>query len=177
MLASETIHAAIECLGGNGTLEDFSVLPRLLRDCIIYETWEGPHNVLIAQCFRDLQRGTLLDDLVDCLSSALLAVGDPKVKSVAVAASFELSELHRDLSLLLVNTEGEPSWDFRLAIDRLADLFFFSRVCAEEDWRSAHHAGTKNLELLGALKQSLVSSRRVPSASSTTRSRPPKQQQ
>ncbi len=44
--ATEVIRTGIELLGGNGTIEDFSVLPRLLRDSIVYENWEGTHNVL-----------------------------------------------------------------------------------------------------------------------------------
>lgn len=47
---------AIEVLGGNGAIEDFSVLPRLLRDGIVVEAWEGGHNVLCAQVLRDCQR-------------------------------------------------------------------------------------------------------------------------
>ena len=43
---TEVIRSAIEILGGNGTIEDFCVLPRLLRDSIVFENWEGTHNVL-----------------------------------------------------------------------------------------------------------------------------------
>jgi acyl-CoA dehydrogenase len=47
---------AIEVLGGNGAIEEFSVLPRLLRDSIVCEAWEGGHNVLCAQALRDSAR-------------------------------------------------------------------------------------------------------------------------
>ena len=48
---------AIEVLGGNGAIETFSVLPRLLRDNVVYpENWEGSHNVLRAQVLRDCAR-------------------------------------------------------------------------------------------------------------------------
>lgn len=47
---------AIEVLGGNGAIESFSVLPRLLRDAIVYENWEGTHNTLIMQIYRDMKR-------------------------------------------------------------------------------------------------------------------------
>ena len=117
---------------------------------------------MIAQCFRDLQRGTLLDDLVGGLDSTLLAVEDPKVRSVAVAASLRLAELRGELSLLLASAEGEPSWDFRLAVDRLTDLFFLSRMCAEEDRRRAQREGYKNLELLRVLERNALSLHRGP---------------
>ncbi len=46
----------IEILGGNGAIESFSVLPRLLRDSIVYENWEGTHNTLFMQVLRDMKR-------------------------------------------------------------------------------------------------------------------------
>ena len=48
--ATDVVHRAIEVLGGNGTIEDFSSLPRLYRDAVVYESWEGTHNVLCARC-------------------------------------------------------------------------------------------------------------------------------
>ncbi len=47
---------AIEVLGGNGAIEDFSVLPRLLRDSLVLEAWEGGHGVLCAQILRDAKK-------------------------------------------------------------------------------------------------------------------------
>ncbi len=50
------ITEGIEVLGGNGAIESFSVLPRLLRDSIVFENWEGTHNTLLSQCLRDMHR-------------------------------------------------------------------------------------------------------------------------
>ena len=55
-LAHEAVNLGIEVLGGNGAIESFSVLPRLLRDNVVYENWEGTHNVLRAQVLRDARR-------------------------------------------------------------------------------------------------------------------------
>ena len=57
------IRDAIEVLGGNGAIESFSVLPRLLRDSIVCEAWEGGHNVLCAQVLKDSARLGLHTDL------------------------------------------------------------------------------------------------------------------
>ena len=54
--ATAVLHDAIMLLGGNGIEERFSSLPRLWRDSIVMETWEGPHNVLVSQALRDLRR-------------------------------------------------------------------------------------------------------------------------
>ncbi|MCO4743893.1 MAG: acyl-CoA dehydrogenase family protein [Proteobacteria bacterium] len=57
--ATTAVRDAIEVLGGNGAIEEFSVLPRLLRDDIVCEAWEGGHNVLCAQVLKDsLKLGT-----------------------------------------------------------------------------------------------------------------------
>jgi acyl-CoA dehydrogenase-like protein len=56
LAATSVIRRGIEALGGNGTIEDFSPLPRLYRDAIVFESWEGTHNVLCAQVLRDLTR-------------------------------------------------------------------------------------------------------------------------
>jgi acyl-CoA dehydrogenase len=56
LAATRVVRRGIETLGGNGTIEDFSPLPRLWRDAIVFESWEGTHNVLCAQVLRDLAR-------------------------------------------------------------------------------------------------------------------------
>ncbi len=56
LTATRVVRRGIEALGGNGTIEDFSPLPRLYRDAIVFESWEGTHNVLCAQVLRDLGR-------------------------------------------------------------------------------------------------------------------------
>jgi alkylation response protein AidB-like acyl-CoA dehydrogenase len=53
VLAHDAINRGIEILGGNGTIETFSVLPRLLRDNVVYENWEGTHHTLRMQVLRD----------------------------------------------------------------------------------------------------------------------------
>ncbi len=54
--AVRLLHDAMMLLGGNGIEERFSPLPRLHRDMVIMETWEGPHDVLLSQALRDLER-------------------------------------------------------------------------------------------------------------------------
>ncbi len=54
--ATEQLRRAMAVLAGNGIEEEFSELPRLFRDSVIMETWEGPHNVLLTQALRDMAR-------------------------------------------------------------------------------------------------------------------------
>lgn len=62
------VRAAIEVLGGNGAIEEFSVLPRLLRDAIVLEAWEGGHNMLCSQILKDSQRLALHEPAFEWLA-------------------------------------------------------------------------------------------------------------
>jgi len=54
--AVDQLRLAMSIFGGHGVMEDFSSLPRLYRDGVVNELWEGPRNVLLDQIHRDLQR-------------------------------------------------------------------------------------------------------------------------
>jgi len=56
LLSVEHIHHALDVLAGNGAIETFSTIPRLLRDCIVCENWEGTHNTLRMQILKDIIR-------------------------------------------------------------------------------------------------------------------------
>ena len=54
--APAMIRKAISFFGGHGIMEDFLSFPRLHRDSLIMELWEGPRNVLLTQIHRDFSR-------------------------------------------------------------------------------------------------------------------------
>ncbi|MFX1574572.1 MAG: acyl-CoA dehydrogenase family protein [Promethearchaeota archaeon] len=54
--APALIRRAISFFGGHGIMEDFLSFPRLHRDSLIMELWEGPRLVLLTQIHRDIQR-------------------------------------------------------------------------------------------------------------------------
>jgi acyl-CoA dehydrogenase len=91
IVATQVVHRAIETLGGNGTIEDFSPLPRLYRDAIVFESWEGTHNVLVEQVRRDAARFALLPLVVGDLRRGLAALA-PTEDTVAVAATLDALE-------------------------------------------------------------------------------------
>jgi len=70
-LSHDAIHRAIEILGGNGTIETFSVLPRLLRDTVVFENWEGTPHTLRTQVLRDATRLRLHEGLFAVLEERL----------------------------------------------------------------------------------------------------------
>ncbi|MSP70843.1 MAG: acyl-CoA dehydrogenase [Myxococcales bacterium] len=117
--ATAMVHEAIEVLGGNGAIEDFSVLPRLWRDCIVLESWEGTHNVLCAQVLKDLQKLSLHRAFFRrCRSLASSTVLLDEVR-LAESATTELIEFPGERAAL----------EIRPLVDRLMRLW--QRVCLE----------------------------------------------
>lgn len=75
-LAHEVINQGIEVLGGNGAIESFSVLPRLLRDNVVAENWEGTHNTLVLQWLRDATGRRMGAPFCDELEALFEGVGE-----------------------------------------------------------------------------------------------------
>ena len=51
---TEVVHEAMECLGGNGYVEE-SIMPRLLRESPLNAIWEGSGNVIALDVLRAQQ--------------------------------------------------------------------------------------------------------------------------
>ena len=110
--ATDAVHGAIEVLGGNGTIEDFSPLPRLYRDSIVFESWEGTHNVLCEQVRRDCARLGLLAP-VERFVDGILARGGPDARELAEA----LADLRPRLEKAIADDE-RGSVEFRPLLER-----------------------------------------------------------
>jgi putative acyl-CoA dehydrogenase len=67
--------------GGNGILGDFTVLPRLLNDAIINETWEGTHAVLAEHAVSAAKRPKVAKALADYVEAAA-ALMSPAAKAL-----------------------------------------------------------------------------------------------
>ena len=96
--ATVAVRGAIEVLGGNGTIEDFSVLPRLYRDAIVYESWEGTHNVLVAQVLADLRRMPILDVVAERIRKLSSASMSPVADRVIAEFDEALGDVHRSMT-------------------------------------------------------------------------------
>ncbi|KAF0820801.1 Acyl-CoA dehydrogenase [Bacillus sp. ZZV12-4809] len=53
---AEVLRESISVFAGHGVMEEFSSLPRIFRDVVVNEQWEGPRNLLLTQIYRDIQR-------------------------------------------------------------------------------------------------------------------------
>ncbi|HUY23452.1 MAG TPA: acyl-CoA dehydrogenase family protein [Acidimicrobiales bacterium] len=125
--ATDVVHRGIEVLGGNGTIEDFSPLPRLYRDAVVFESWEGTHNVLCAQVHRDCVRLGLLDHVLTWVRGELATAGESD-DGASVAAA--LSDLEPRLRRALTEPEGAGA-HFRRHLDQLTRVVQASCLLSE----------------------------------------------
>lgn len=112
--ASTAVRRGIGVLGGKGTIEEFSVLPRLYRDSIVYEAWEGTHNVLVAQVLTDLRRLPILDVVAGRLAGPCRTAGDPTAEQALAQLDRALAEAR-----MAVDDPDHGARFFRHTLDRL----------------------------------------------------------
>ncbi|MFX1315495.1 MAG: acyl-CoA dehydrogenase family protein [Promethearchaeota archaeon] len=85
------IRRAISFFGGHGVMEDFLSFPRLHRDSMIMELWEGPRLVLLTQIHRDFQRVVDWYSSEDFINDLLKGADKDVIKALA-------TEFHRVMS-------------------------------------------------------------------------------
>jgi putative acyl-CoA dehydrogenase len=76
--APSFIYEAMECLGGNGYVEE-SVLPRLYREAPVNAIWEGSGNVMCLDVLRALRRDQEAEDFI----RRLTAEAGPSIEGAA----------------------------------------------------------------------------------------------
>jgi putative acyl-CoA dehydrogenase len=113
---TEVVHEALECLGGNGYVEE-SVMPRLLRESPLNAIWEGSGNVIALDVLRAVRTHP---DSLKVLEEEVLGL-DPRVDAAA-RSTF-------DLLLGLDEPEGQA----RLVTERLGAVLQAALLI--------HHAG------------------------------------
>ncbi len=101
--APSFIYEAMECLGGNGYVEE-SVLPRLYREAPVNAIWEGSGNVMCLDVLRALKRDEEAGGLLAELSGEVSRLTGDK------AESFEF------------NNEFESEANARVTVGRLATV-------------------------------------------------------
>jgi acyl-CoA dehydrogenase len=131
VLAHRVINTGIELLGGNGAIETFSILPRLLRDNIVFENWEGTHNVLMAQVQRDIRRYEVHQPFFDVIRTLLNAC---RFKELQTEGLHQLELIESELGQVLAMDEMTAGIYFRPLMDRLTDLYYVACMAAESGW-------------------------------------------
>lgn len=131
--ATRAVLDAIEVLGGNGAIEEFSVLPRLLRDSVVTEQWEGTHNVLCAQVLKDLHKYRLHEALfarMSAMSAQGQRGGHPGAIELSARFEARLIADREATELLLRQPLIEASLGIRPLVDRLAESWQIAALLA-----------------------------------------------
>ena len=82
------IYEAMECLGGNGYVEE-SMLPRLYREAPVNAIWEGSGNVMCLDVLRALKRDREAADIFDDMAREASAMSGDKVELLEASNEFE----------------------------------------------------------------------------------------
>jgi len=132
--ASLGIRRAQEIMGGNGAIEDFSVVPRLYRDAVVFESWEGSHNVLCLQAARDMQRYGLHGHLFATLGALLDSVTRTELAEAQDLVLGQMEPARQQLERVLAGSQEFHQTHVRRAMDQLALLAQAACLLAEADW-------------------------------------------
>ena len=146
--ASLGIRRAQEILGGNGAIEDFSIIPRLYRDAVVFESWEGSHNVLCLQVARDMRKYALHRHFFAYLKEAL---GEIEAENLLDLRSELLDQCANAEALVERLLTADPTWyqtHVRRVVDRLAALAQAAFLLVEAAWEQKQGYETDKPEIL-----------------------------
>ncbi|HHL3492195.1 TPA: acyl-CoA dehydrogenase family protein [Legionella pneumophila] len=116
----DNIHHSLDLLAGNGTIENFSSLPRLLRDCIVCENWEGTHFTLWMQTLRDMHKFAIDELFITHLRQLLEQIQDINPHK---ALFFEkINELDATIKTMKSVNHEEQSLLIKTIIEHMASL-------------------------------------------------------
>lgn len=107
--ATAAVREARLIFAGNGTLRDFSILPRLAEDALIQEIWEGTHPILAGHALKALRRpagGAAFSRLLD-------SCGEEGPKP----ARERLLDLRRNLDARIAALRAAPKKEAADAVD------------------------------------------------------------
>lgn len=144
--AGEIIRSGIEILGGNGAIETFSPLPRLLRDNVVYENWEGTHNTLVTQVHRDLGKLGLVAPLCTWLRETLeraASASDGALSGLARRTLSDVTVLEGQLAEVAATEPGLGTLRLRPLADRIGWLAGLACLADQAAWELETRGATR----------------------------------
>ena len=134
---TEMVHRAIEVLGGNGAIETFSILPRLYRDMVVLESWEGTHNVLGLQIMRDIARYQLHQPFFALWQTRLRTVRQPQLQALVAETAAAIQRTQAMLNQIMGGDERYQQAHARRLMDALAHIAQAALLLDEAEWELA----------------------------------------
>jgi acyl-CoA dehydrogenase len=134
---------AIEILGGNGAIESFSILPRLLRDAIVSENWEGTHNTLFMQTLKDISRYRVDEIFAKRMDGLISTLEGDSLGDARDLLSDRLTRLRGSVAAISKSGPELASLQARELVADMANLYYGVVLAAEAQWED-HHAGSQD---------------------------------
>ena len=149
-LAVESTLRGIEVLGGNGAIESFSVLPRLHRDMIVCENWEGTPGVLAAQIARDMARLGVDEAYFARVADLFGSLSTPTTQSLRGVGLAAVRRMGNDVSALLTLAPDKAAMRLKRMLTPLAMLWHTATLAqqAEHDLRQGGDAWCHDAAIL-----------------------------
>ena len=126
----DDLHHCIDTMAGNGAIETTSSLPRLFRDTVIQENWEGTHNTLYSQVLRDFSRFEHDEVYIRVIENILQEFTDASLADLAPAKE-ALSRLKVGLDDLHSASEPLKTLKIKNIIEEMADIFYYLSALKE----------------------------------------------
>lgn len=124
------IAEALECLGGNGYVEE-SVMPRLYREAPVNSIWEGSGSIIALDVLRIIRKSP---EAIDALRAEIApALGDSRIAEAALDLEMQLKDHHQlDTRARTIVERMAVLWQAALLVQHapnaIADAFIASRV-------------------------------------------------
>ena len=124
--APALIYEAMECLGGNGYVED-GILPRLYREAPVNAIWEGSGNVMCLDVLRALGRDA---EAAHAVLGRLAQTPQLRaaIDAVAAALSAPTAEAHARAAIERLARVAAAAALMQCATEETVDLFIRTRV-------------------------------------------------
>ena len=126
----DNVHHCVDGIGGNGAIENTSSMPRLLRDSIILENWEGTHNTLYMQTIRDIQRYQH-DEIYLRVMKKKIAEMDASLTLESSNASKSLEQLSEKIEIFKKSSDELKTLKVASIVTQMADLFYYVSAIQE----------------------------------------------
>lgn len=146
--ATEVIHRGIEIFGGNGAIEDFSILPRLYRDAIVLESWEGTHNVLCLQMWRDMEKYQIHTPFLEHIETMVSEIRDPSLGDLRGEVREELGRIRGTIGALLHADPHLAQAHVRRIANMLIGVAQTAYLMHEADWEISNGETSPKRDLL-----------------------------
>jgi alkylation response protein AidB-like acyl-CoA dehydrogenase len=153
---TEVVRDGIEVLGGNGTIEEFTVLPRLYRDAIVLESWEGTHNTLCAQVLRDFATRGLQRPWLAEVEQTLKKVGHESLQPHRQRAATLLNDVSDRIERLLSGDATRASRHIRHVVDRMCLLNSYLSLLLELDWELSNGIASEKATVVDLFRKLFV---------------------